>query len=437
MAAYDILTWSANNRTKKIPSSTNVFDFSSVRIGTDTLTISEASATAFNFNANELQNILTPTLANSAATKGYVDAVATGLSLKFAVIAATAAALPSNTYANGTAGVGATLTAVGNVALGTIDGHTMSPGDRLLVKNEATGANNGIYVVTALGSTGVSPYVLTRSTDADTCQPASNPTIVSGMFMFVEFGSTYAGEGWVLVTPDPITIGTTALTFSQFSQAAAFAAGNGISITSGVIAALIDGNALQFSSGVITLTLNGATLNSGASGLKVSDAGITEVQIASTALGNGLTGGSGTKLAVLAADSTISVGSSGIAVVLTEQRVNDNAGTISAAQIVYIKSSGHVDLAIATTATDQYELGVVKDATIATTGTGAIYEKIGAFVGGFSALTIGAPVYLDRTTAGAVVQSLTGFVAGNFVWRLGYALSATTVQWNPEFVMEY
>lgn len=120
---------------------------------------------------------------------------------------ATTAALPSNT-ASGT-GPGKTLTAVANGAL-SVDSVAVAQGDRLLVKNEAAGANNGIYDVTDPGSAG-SPYVLTRSEDADL-----DVEVTPGMFTWIEEGTVNAETFWVLTTVAPIVVDTTSLVFEQF-----------------------------------------------------------------------------------------------------------------------------------------------------------------------------------------------------------------------------
>jgi hypothetical protein len=136
-----------------------------------------------------------------------------GVSYKEAVQYATAAALPANTYNNGTAGVGATLTANANGAL-SVDGSTPSVGERVLVKNEAAGANNGIYTVTTVGSGGAA-YVLTRATDFD--QAAD---ITQGDAVFVVNGTSLGATTWYLTTSGAVTLGTTALTFAQIGSSA-------------------------------------------------------------------------------------------------------------------------------------------------------------------------------------------------------------------------
>jgi hypothetical protein len=120
------------------------------------------------------------------------------------------------TYNNGTAGVGATLTTTGTYT--TIDGVTLSNGMRILVKNEANTAHNGIYDRT-------STTVLTRSTDFDT------PTeMAGGDFTFVSAGTLYDNTGWVM--PDAVTtVGTSAVVWVQFSGAGTYTAGTGLTLT--------------------------------------------------------------------------------------------------------------------------------------------------------------------------------------------------------------
>ena len=100
------------------------------------------------------------------ASQSYVDGKIAGLSWKESVRVATDDALPSATYNNGTSGVGATLTASADGAL-SVDGQALSSNDRILVKNQSLGQQNGLYVVTNPGGASAA-FVLTRSSDADT-----------------------------------------------------------------------------------------------------------------------------------------------------------------------------------------------------------------------------------------------------------------------------
>lgn len=190
----------------------------------------------------------------NVASENYVDAVAQGLSVKGSCKLATIAALPTNTYANGTAGVGATLTATSNAAL-TVDSVLVAVADRILVKDEASQLKNGIYVVTATGS-GAAPYVLTRSTDMDV------NTEVQGAFTFVEAGTTNISSGFVCPTTGSITMGTTAITFTQFSGAGE------ILVTAPITKS---GNTLSLSTDGVTVYNNGSNNLAAKSSASTSD----------------------------------------------------------------------------------------------------------------------------------------------------------------------
>jgi hypothetical protein len=162
-----------------------------------------------------------PVGATDAATKNYVDTVAEGLHVHEAAHCATTNTLAvlsggTVTYSNGTAGVGATLTL--SAGLSAIDGHTLTNGDRILVKNQATQAHNGMYVRT-------SATVLTRASDFDTAAE-----IGGGDFTFVENGTVYGNTGWVQ-TVEVLTVGTDNIIWQQFSGTGTFTAGNGLTIT--------------------------------------------------------------------------------------------------------------------------------------------------------------------------------------------------------------
>jgi hypothetical protein len=172
--------------------------------------------------SNTIINLATPTNASDAATKQYVDDVAQGLNVHDAAAAATTGTLATATggtitYNNGTSGVGATLTTTGTYT--TIDGVNIATvGTRVLVKNEANAAHNGIYTYT-------SSTVLTRATDYD-----SVPEVEAGDFIFVTGGTVYDNTGWVQ-TSTVATIGTDAIDFTQFSGAGTYNAGTGLTLT--------------------------------------------------------------------------------------------------------------------------------------------------------------------------------------------------------------
>jgi hypothetical protein len=173
-----------------------------------------------------------PSGANDIVNKAYADAIATGINFHEAVELATTAALPANTYNNGTSGVGATLTATANGAL-SVDSVLTVAGNRILVKNESTQANNGVYVVTQVGSGGT-PYILTRATDFDTVGTGVDQ-IDEGDFFLVISGTVNANSAWVQQTALPITIGTTAIVFQQFAAGGTtYSAGTGLTLSSNV-----------------------------------------------------------------------------------------------------------------------------------------------------------------------------------------------------------
>jgi hypothetical protein len=167
---------------------------------------------------NKITGLGTPTDATDAATKAYVDSAAQGIDWKPSVRAAT----------------------TGNVTLASalengdvLDGVTLATGNRVLVKDQSTGSENGIYVVKVSGAPD-------RSTDCDTAAE-----LTSNFAVFVEEGTVNADQGYVLTNDGAITVGTTALTFTQFTGLGQIVAGTGLDKT---------GNTIDIDSTVVTLT---------------------------------------------------------------------------------------------------------------------------------------------------------------------------------------
>jgi hypothetical protein len=190
----------------------------------------------------KITSLADPTADQDAATKKYVDDVAQGLNIHDSVVAASTANLNA-TYNNGTSGVGATLTNAGTQAAISLDGISPTVGQRVLIKNQTTTSQNGIYTVTTVGSASTN-WVLTRAADFDTAAE-----IGGGDFVFVTSGTTLDNTGWVCI--DKVTtVGTDPIVFAQFSGAGTYLAGNGLTLSGNTFSAVADSGILVSGSGI-------------------------------------------------------------------------------------------------------------------------------------------------------------------------------------------
>ena len=216
----------------------------------DTITAPTGSVS---LNSQKITNLLDPTDAQDAATKAYVDATAQGLDVKGSVRAATTVA-------------GGNITLISTQ---TIDGVSLVVNDRVLVKNQTTGSENGIWVVGA-GN-------WSRATDA------AAGKLTAGAFVFVEEGTVNADSGWVLTTNGTITVGTTSLAWDQFSGAGQITAGTGLTKSGNTInfAAVANGgltvNADDVQVNASQLFIGTSNVVVGAAGGAQALAGITSV----------------------------------------------------------------------------------------------------------------------------------------------------------------
>lgn len=182
---------------------------------------------AFSFNSQNLTNLADPVNAQDAATKQYVDSTAQGLDTKASCLVATTANI-------------ATLS-----GLLTVDGVTVAAGDRVLVKNQTTQSANGIYVASATA--------WARSSDMDAW--AEFPSA----YTFIEQGTTQADTGWVCTVNQGGTLGTTNVTWAQFSGAGTYSAGTGLTLT-GTVFSISNTTVTAGSYGAASQTLS-ATVN--------------------------------------------------------------------------------------------------------------------------------------------------------------------------------
>ena len=196
------------------------------------LTLSPNGTGTVDVGNSRITTVATPTGSTDAANKAYVDAQLQGLDVKQSVrVATTANGTLASAFANGQ----------------TVDGVSLSTGDRILLKNQSTGSENGIYTVNASGAP-------TRATDFD-----ANSEVTGGAFFFVEEGTVNADNGFALTNDGSITVGTTALTFTQFSGAGQVIAGDALTKSGNTLNVAVDDSSIEVSSDALRVKASGIT----------------------------------------------------------------------------------------------------------------------------------------------------------------------------------
>jgi hypothetical protein len=294
--------------------------------------------------SNKITGLAEPTTGTDAATKNYVDAAVVGIDWKPSVRVATTA--------NGTLS-----TAYVNAA--TVDGVTLATGDRILIKNQTTGSENGIYTVNASGAP-------TRAIDADTSAEVSG-----GFAVFVEEGTLYADTGWVVTNNGPITLGTTALVFTQFSGTGTYTNGTGITLTGNVFA--LDTSVATTASN--TQTFTNKTFNTAGAGNSFS------------INGTAITAVTGTGSAVLASSPTLVTPTLGVASATSINKVAITApatgSTLTIADGKTLTASNTITL----TATDGSTLAIGAGGTLGTAAFTATSAYLAAGVTSLPSVT--------------------------------------------------
>ena len=325
---------------------TNAATSNAVKIATsggDTnidLKLSPKGSGVVDVDSSRITNVTDPSGSQDAATKAYVDSVANGLDVKESVRVATTVALATSTYNNGNG----TITANANGAL-AIDGVTLTSGDRVLIKNQASAVQHGIYTVTDAGS-GSTPFVLTRGPDADTAAE-----LTGGTFFFVEEGTQNADSGYVATHNGTPTLGTTNITFSQFSGAGQISAGDALTKSGNTLNVAVDDSSIEVSGDALQIKASGVGTNQLANNavttLKITDANVTNAKLANSTVT--VTGDTGTQ-AIDLGDTLTVTGGEGIdtsqsgdtLTIAAELATTSNKGVASFSADNFLVSSGAV-----------------------------------------------------------------------------------------------
>lgn len=388
------------------------------------------------FNMGGLYKItalLDPTLGQDAATKAYVDAVALGLAPKKAArVASTANIAVASGLVNGA----------------VVDGITLVTGDRVLLKDQTLPEENGIYIVAASGAA-------SRSVDMDSLTPIDE---VNGAWVPVQFGTANAGR--IFVQYGAVnTLGTDAVNFEFYNPLAALVGGDMITNSGSTFSIDLASDAGLESTnpgnigGQLRAKLDGATLTRGVSGLKVSTGGIADNEIAAgAAIAH-------SKMAALAFNRATVTDASGfvVASAVTDTEIgyltglssnaqsqidgyknltNSGGSTINANEVVYIKADGSIAKPTkATAGLSDFSLGYAV-ASIPDTTSGNVQASHGKFLTG-SGFTPGKEYFISGTAGAFDLYANISWIAGDFVYSIGRAISSTQIAFDPKYSFEY
>jgi hypothetical protein len=322
-----------------------------------------------------ISNVGTPVAGTDAANKNYIDQAIAGLSWKQEVAVAT----------------------TGNITLSglqAIDGYTTIAGDRVLVKNQTTGSQNGIYIAAA--------GAWTRSTDADLA------TELVGAAVYITQGTSQADTGWTQ-TVDTITLGTTSLVWSQFSGSNTYVAGAGLTLTGNSFAITAPVSIALGGTGLTTTPANGAldigngtgftrtTLTAG-TGVSVTNAA-GSITLANTGV-TALTTNTGLSANVSATGAVTVTNTGALSVAGTANQVLVN-GTSGAATTGVLTLT--LPQAIATTSSPTF--ANITDSAL--TANGHVYAGVGGLLSSTAAGTNGQ-ILISSTGGAPVLATITG-----------------------------
>ena len=291
----------------------------------------------------------------------------------------------------------------------TVDGVATVLNDEILVKDEATGSDNGVYVVTTEGTGGVA-FILTRRTDFD-----QDAEVTAGAHLFVAEGTTLSDTGWVLSTDDPITVDTTALTFVQFSSAGVIIAGDGL-LKTGNTLDVRPGDGIEIAADFVAVDLSATP---GLEFLGATPAGELRVLVDPNGGIERVAAGIG----ALLDGNSLQKSSTGLLAAGLEEDLVANETVAAGDPVAYSSTNNEFAKGDATLDADSRIFGIAEAAIVAT-NPGRIVRR-GVAVGVLSGATVNTPYFMQ---GGGGVGTTAPSASGNRIIRMGFAKNATDLE---------